>query len=192
MNKLGTSLVIVGIAATLALPGCASNDAPGEEATSAAGASLSTSAMGRSQVSTGEDFVRGGGQPLTSGGDTPGDGTTLYRCPQLVLSPSPTMTSISEYMSFNSGQPNYEQAPIDKLDVGQTRAQMQYSKMVGSWFSANEIRCGVGIVVSGQGRQSSASVNYKKTFAPEKLCQWYRVPGTTELAFLCKDGPSPI
>ncbi|MFO0666147.1 MAG: hypothetical protein U0174_19495 [Polyangiaceae bacterium] len=192
MNKLDMCLILVGFVGTLGLPGCASKDATGEESTAAAGGELSRSTTGGGRVMTEEEFLRGGGQPLRSGGDTPGDGTTLYGCPKLVLTPSATMTRASEYMSFNAGQPDYIMPTVDDVRVGQNRSQFTYTKMVGSWFSVNEFVCGVGIDVQGAALWGTASVTYKKSFSPEKLCQPYVAQGEVHFSLLCKDAPSPI
>lgn len=194
MNKLGTSLILVGIVGMLALPGCASKDAPGEEATSAAGGGLSTSTTGRGQIVTVEQFMQSGGQPLTSGGDSPGDGngTTVYSCPRLRFTPSATITEIAEYQSEQLGHPFYSQAPVAWVHYGSFSPTITASKKVGLWYSTNEVACAVGLAPRNASGQSTAAVVYRKTFSPEKLCQFYRAPGSIEIDFICKDGPSPI
>lgn len=192
MNKLGTSLMLVGIVGMLGLPACASKDAPGEEATSGSGDSLSTPTPGREQVLTVEEFIRSGGQPLTTVGDT-SDGTTIrYECPKLVLTPSATINENVVYSSWQGKQATVTQEPNDTVYAKQTTVWMEKLNDRGPWYQTRHIACGVGMGATGPNGNSQNDLLFNKRFSTLHLCQFYKEPGVPHYGFLCKGAPSPM
>lgn len=190
MKISDSAIVLIATLSSLGLSGCAGNDSHDVEASSTTTIALSNA--GSARRITYEEFVNGGGQPSSTGGDE--EGTHVYRCPVVALQPSAdfNVAAFSAFSTKSSSSISHD--GLTNTGAGNTRTLgSNYPPDKDGYYLTDHIACEA--VLGGWENNSNdiarGELRFAKNFPSMKLCKFDSISAGAPLSFTCKDAPSP-
>ncbi|MFO0666791.1 MAG: hypothetical protein U0174_22765 [Polyangiaceae bacterium] len=190
MKISDSAIVLIATLGSLGLSGCAGNDGHDLEASSSTKSALS--GTGGARRITYEEFVNGGGQPTSTGGDE--EGTHVYRCPAVTLQPSVDFSVATFYASSTKSSCSISHDGLTNTGAGNTRTLgSNYPPDKDGYYLTDHIACEavLGGWESNGTDVARGELRFVKTFASMKLCKFDSISTGVPLSFTCKDVPLP-